>query len=60
MAGRLQRRTQFAEVDTSVISRFPALFSPFQALHIPVSMYHLQCELYSPHRLLQDVPDVEI
>lgn len=40
MAERLERRTHFSEVDTSSISRFAALFSPFQALHVPVSGLH--------------------
>lgn len=42
MADRLERRTQFAEIDVRSTERFGSLCSPFQALHLPV---HLLCVL---------------
>ena len=37
MSDRLERRTQYSEINTKATQRFGSLCSPFQALHLLVS-----------------------
>ena len=53
MADRLERRTQFAEIDVRSTERFGSLCSPFQALHLPVHSLYV---LTLPHTYMPPSP----